>query len=79
MFSLVGEGDRGFSGAEVGGAKNGDEAEIPLKAGDSMGGLLDCEAVSGRIHGPDDLFSTAESTGDAACGGLFLSSFFPSA
>lgn len=81
MFSLLGDGDRGFSAVEGGGAKKGDIEEMPLNAGDSIGGLFDgCGAPSGRIHGPDDRFSTADNTGDVVCDLLFFpSSFLPSA
>ena len=79
---MVGEGDRGFSSATGGGAKKGDVAEIPLNAGDNIGGLFDgCDVLSGRIHGPELLFSTADSTGDVARDllAIFASSFLPSA
>lgn len=78
---MAGEGGRGFSAAAGGCAKKGDVAEMPLNAGDSIGGLLDgCGVLSGRIHGPELLFSTADSTGDVACDVLFFDlSFLPSA
>lgn len=81
MLSLVGEGDRGFSAGAGGDTKKGEVAEIPLNAGESIGGLFDgCEFISGRIHGPDDLFSTADKTGDVARDvGFLSSSFLPSA
>ena len=78
---MLGEGDRGFPAAVVGGVKNGDVAERLLNPGDSIGGLFDIyEPLSGRIQGPDDRFSTADSTGEVAPEDAFFgASSLPSA
>jgi len=82
MFSLLGDGERGLFNCEAAG-KNGEELEIELRPGDSMGGLLSgFSAMSIFAHGPDARLSdTADSTGDAApdIAPDRISSFWPSA
>lgn len=66
MFSLLGEGERTCRWPVVTGVKNGDDAAIELRVGESKGvGLGGFGVESCRIHGADDRFSeTVELTGE---------------
>lgn len=85
MFSLLGDGDLARGGLLDGAGKKGGVEERELKAGESIGGLLDgLLAPSALSHGLDPVrFSeTADKTGEVACGesaGLRAFSSWPSA